>query len=74
MQLNIAEGYALGSPGALRKHLRIAYGSAVETTELLELALAEELIAHSELAPLLASCRRVERLILGLIHRYDGKR
>ena len=36
MQLNIAEGYALSSPPLFYRHLRIAYGSAIETNELLE--------------------------------------
>lgn len=34
--LNIAEGYASGPGARCRSHLRIAYGSAVETTALLE--------------------------------------
>lgn len=33
--LNIAEGYASGPGGRCRYHLRIAYASAVEATELL---------------------------------------
>ena len=38
VQLNIAEGYAFFSDSATwRKHLRIAYGSAVETDDLLDL-------------------------------------
>jgi four helix bundle protein len=36
VQLNIAEGFAVGRSPRCRRHLRIAYGSAVETTELLE--------------------------------------
>jgi|SRR5450755_3782872 four helix bundle protein len=37
VQLNIAEGFASGPGARCRYHLRIAYGSAVETTELIEL-------------------------------------
>jgi four helix bundle protein len=37
VQLNLAEGYALSSAGRFRTHLHIAYGSAVETGELLDL-------------------------------------
>jgi four helix bundle protein len=37
VQLNIAEGYALKSSRRFRNHLDIAYGSAVETAELLDL-------------------------------------
>jgi four helix bundle protein len=36
VQLNIAEKFAVGRSPRCREHLRIAYGSAVETTELLE--------------------------------------
>ncbi|MBA2291991.1 MAG: four helix bundle protein [Gemmatimonadales bacterium] len=36
VQLNIAEGYASGVGARCRFHLRVAHGSAVETTELLE--------------------------------------
>jgi four helix bundle protein len=39
VQLNIAEGYAFGESPTYTRHLRIAYGSAVETGELLEVAL-----------------------------------
>jgi four helix bundle protein len=35
VQLNIAEGYASGIGPRCRFHLRVAHGSAVETTELL---------------------------------------
>ena len=38
VQLNIAEGYAHKTSKRFRNHLDIAYGSAVETAELLELA------------------------------------
>jgi four helix bundle protein len=36
-QLNLAEGYAFGRGPRCRHHWRIAYGSSVETTEVLEL-------------------------------------
>ena len=36
VQLNIAEGFAMGRGARCRHHFRIALGSAVETTELLE--------------------------------------
>src|SRR5690349_3421867 len=51
VQLNIAEGYALYGSQRFRYHIRIAYGSAVETTELLELAAAERIIPPLESAP-----------------------
>src|SRR4026208_1055603 len=45
VQLNIAEGYAYGSSRSCTRHLNIAYGSAVETGELLEIALDAEVVA-----------------------------
>ena len=39
VQLNIAEGYTFGDSPSFTRHLGIAYGSAVETGELLRLAL-----------------------------------
>jgi four helix bundle protein len=45
VQLNISEGYAFGDSPTYTRHLRIAYGSAVETGELLETALKANVIA-----------------------------
>ena len=56
VQLNIAEGYALGTAPLFTKHIRIAYGSAVETGEL----------------PTMARCQRSQRLLLGLLRRKSG--
>jgi four helix bundle protein len=67
IQLNIAEGYALGNTGSFRRHLAIAYGSAVETGELLELLHDLEAIPQQELQPLRGRCRGTQRLLLGLI-------
>jgi four helix bundle protein len=44
VQLNIAEGYAFGDSPSFTRHLAIAYGSAVETGELLEVALEAHVI------------------------------
>jgi four helix bundle protein len=74
VQLNVAEGYALHRQPKFRFHLRVAYGSAVETTELLELAAAEQLVPLAELEPIVASARRAERLVLGLLHANSGER
>jgi four helix bundle protein len=40
IEANIVEGYALGTPGLCRRHLRIAFGSAAEA-ECLALAAGE---------------------------------
>src|SRR5262249_23384512 len=69
IQLTIAEGYALKSRRQFGRHLRIAYGSAVETADLLELIRDEGLLSGGEAEDLLAGCRRVQGLLLGLLHR-----
>ncbi len=70
VQLNIAVGYALRSSRRFRNHLEIAYGSAVETGELLELAIRKHLLPDERSQQALASCQRCQRLLLGLIKRY----
>jgi len=42
VQLNIAEGYTFGNSPTFTRHIGIAYGSAVETAELLRLALRQK--------------------------------
>jgi four helix bundle protein len=46
VQLNIAEGYAYANSPSFSRHLAIAYGSAVETGELLEIAIDAGIIAE----------------------------
>ena len=70
MQLNIAEGYALGSRAAFRRHLSIAYGSAVETGDLLELLIEKQLGPVAQAQRLLALIHRTQGLLLGLLERY----
>jgi len=71
VQLNIAEGYARHSPRQFAYHLGIAYASAVETIELLELLrdhalLPEELIRRS-----LSDAIDARGLVRGLLRRYS---
>jgi len=70
VQLNIAEGYALRSRRRFHYHLQVAYGSAVETAELVELAIEEGILPDSEGQAILARCRRTQSLLLGLVRRY----
>src|SRR3972149_549731 len=58
VQLNIAEGFALADIGRFGNHLAIAYGSAVETGEILELAGEEELLPTEFANDALGHCRR----------------
>jgi four helix bundle protein len=67
VQLNIAEGYTLGDSPTFTRHLGIAYGSAVETGELLQLALDAEIAEPENLKALLKQARRTERLLLGML-------
>src|SRR3989304_5520179 len=71
-QLNIAEGHALRA-GRWRDHLVIAYGSAVETIELLELALDCDLIPKDMVQPALSAGIETRALLPGLIRKYRGK-
>jgi four helix bundle protein len=67
VQLNIAEGYAFGESATYTRHLRIAYGSAVETGELLEIALKANIVAPERGIRLLTSNQRSQRLLLGML-------
>jgi len=69
IQLNIAEGFAFGRSARCRHHLRIAYGSAVETTEILEFL--DELKAPDahDIGMLVDLSRRVQALTLRLWQR-----
>ena len=73
VQLNIAEGYAYGSSRSCTRHLNIAYGSAVETGELLEIALDANIIAPETLNYLLQRNRRSQRLLLGMLRRLGNR-
>lgn len=69
VQLNIAEGYALATPPLFAKHIRIAYGSAIETGELLDHLAVRLRPPHPSLQETLSRCQRSQRLLLGLLHR-----
>ena len=69
VQLNIAEGYSFGESPSFTRHLAIAYGSAVETGELLEIALDANIVAIDSGNHLLSRNRRSQRLLLGMLRR-----
>jgi four helix bundle protein len=69
VQLNIAEGYAFGESPSFTRHLAIAYGSAVETGELLEIAIDANIVASEIGTHLLSRNRRSQRLLLGMLKR-----
>lgn len=67
-QLNIAEGHASGTRANFRRMLNIAYGSATEAEDLLEIAIASELAPLERARTALGLCREVQALVLGLKH------
>ena len=69
VQLNIAEGYAFKTARRFRNHLDIAYASAVETAELLELSGDLNLFPSEVARDALEHCRQSQRLLRGLIRR-----
>ncbi len=66
VQLNIAEGWTFNKTPTYTRHLGIAFGSAVETGELLQLALDARVIPPEAGRRLLERCRRSQRLLIGL--------
>lgn len=60
------------TPRAIKRHLVIAYGSSVETGDLLELILEKQLGPTDLVEKLLDQTFRTQRLLLGLIHRYQS--
>lgn len=62
-QLNIGEGWALGKPGQRVRHWRIAYGSAEETVDLLELMRDSGFLEITEAEGMLAAARDVSRIL-----------
>ena len=72
VQLNIAEGYALRSDKSFIRHLTIAYGSAVETTEVLELLDEKSAVPSDLLRPLIERSRQSQALVLALLRRLRG--
>lgn len=65
--LNIAEGCAYGISRSFSRHLNIAYGSAVEAGELLEIALDADIVDRKTAIHLIRRNRRSQRLLLGLM-------
>jgi four helix bundle protein len=69
VQLNIAEGYAYVKTPSFQRHLTITYGSAVETGELLEIALDAQVVTPETGNPLVVRNHRSQRLLLGMLKR-----
>jgi len=62
--------YTFGESRTFTRHLGIAYGSAVETGELLRLAVDAGVVPGGEVAKLLRRTGETERILLGMLkHR-----
>ena len=72
VQLNISEGYAYGESRSYTRHLAIAYASAVETGELLEVGIDAHVVGADEGNYLLNRNRRSQRLLLGMLRRKEA--
>jgi four helix bundle protein len=68
-QVNIAEGYSFTNSPTFLRHLSIAYGSAIETGELLELLVSKQMIPEQIAHDTLIHCHNSQKLILGLLKR-----
>ena len=67
IQANIAEGYAYAKSKTNLKHQQIAYGSAIETLDLLRLLVKAGLCPRDAAQETIGHCDRCCRLILGLM-------
>jgi four helix bundle protein len=72
VQINIAEGYAFAGTPRFCNHLRIAYASAIETDDLLDLMSEYDHFNYLEIRSALAQCRESQRLLFGLMQKYGA--
>ena len=70
VHLNIAEGYTFGASPTYTRHLGIAYGSAIETGELLQLAIEAEVMPAEAVREVLNRTRRTQRLLVGMLKKH----
>ena len=66
VQLNIAEGHALGGNRQFARHLTIAYGSAIELVDLLDLLRELAPGSDDQIEPLAQRARQNCALVLAL--------
>ena len=67
VQLNIAEGWSFGNSPTCTRHLSIAFGSSVETIDLIELMIDEGIVPQSGGEKLRSHALRSHRLLIGLL-------
>ena len=71
VQLNITEGCALWYPRQLRRHLRIALGSAAETVDLLNLLRDAKAVAGETVNPLITEERQVWWMLVSWLKKTE---
>ena len=69
VQLNIAEGWSFGQTPTCARHLGIAYGSAIETADLIDLLVEADVMPETAANELRKSSSRCQRLLVGLLKR-----
>jgi four helix bundle protein len=72
IRLNIAEGYSWRPAQKWKHHLRIALGSAMETSECIRFLLESAELDPAEGERLLRRSHRVEKLLYGLLRSKAG--
>jgi four helix bundle protein len=70
VQLNIAEGATFGRSKNYTRFLGIAYGSAVETGEILEMMISTGVLPAEVGKELLGLSNRSRQLLVGLLKRH----
>lgn len=69
VHLNITEGYSFGAKPSYVRHLGIAYGSAVEVGDVVELLLEAHILPEDVGNELLTHNQRCQRLLVGLLKK-----
>ena len=69
VMVNISEGYGWMNTATFTRHLRIAYGSALETADLLEVLQESGSVPPNVVSGVIASSGRCQRLLLGMLKR-----
>jgi four helix bundle protein len=67
-RINITEGYGRRTPRQFAHFLTIAYGSALESGDLLEFCVEVNLLTEAEATPPLELVHRLEALVIRLRH------
>ncbi|HEX9633652.1 MAG TPA: four helix bundle protein [Gemmatimonadales bacterium] len=67
VDVNLVEGYALGTVPLFRRHVRIALGSAAETQRLLTIAAERQYLLPQQTTPLLDLADQTVACLIGLM-------